>query len=551
LVRTKQVLDQMVYVSGACRALQEAQETFGVDFDYDEFSKYEQDDYEEEDDEEDEYEEDEEGERRRRPKKTARKKPTKKSIFEVYEPSELKRGFFTDLDNEIRNTDIPERMQIREVAITAVPEDSMELDIEAEWIYKQAFCKATVSNMDANLTAEARERQKKGPQTVGKIRKALDFMRNQQLEVPFIAFYRKEYVQPELNINDLWKVYKYDAKWCQLKTRKENLMALFEKMRSYQLDQIMKDPDAPIPENVRLIRDSDIDRLNSVQTAEELQDVHNHFVLYYASDLPAMHAAWKTKEKERKKQERRAARLKLIAESEDGADIPDELEEEQDDEPEPETLKYANRSGSYALCTKAGLDALAKKFGLSPEHFAENLRDNYQRHEVEQEPVEPPDVARQFVSVKFATVEEVLQAAKYMVALQIAREPLVRKCVREVFFERAKMTVRPTKKGMKVIDETHNCYSMKYIKDKPVRDLTGDQFLKLTLAEEENLLTVTINENIEGNTSGSYIDEVKQLYIRVRGMNAMIFLWTVGFRTSSARTSRTGTPSGWSASRGR
>lgn len=46
-------------------ALQEAQETFGVDFDYDEFSKYEQDDYEEEEEEEeDEYEEDEVGERR-------------------------------------------------------------------------------------------------------------------------------------------------------------------------------------------------------------------------------------------------------------------------------------------------------------------------------------------------------------------------------------------------------------------------------------------------------------------------------------------------------
>ena len=407
-------------------------------------------------------------------------------------------------------------MQIREVPITSVPEDSTELDVEAEWIYKQAFCKSTVSNMDANLTAEARERQKKGPQTVGKIRKALDFMRNQQLEVPFIAFYRKEYVQPELNINDLWKVYKYDAKWCQLKSRKENLMALFEKMRSYQLDQIMKNPDAPIPENVRLIRDSDIDRLNTVQTAEELQDVHNHFVLYYASDLPAMHAAWRLKEKERKKQEKRAARLKLIAESEDGADIPEEPDDDMDDEPEPETLKYANRSGSYTLCTKAGLDALAKRFGLTPEHFAENLRDNYQRHEVEQEPVEPPDVARQFLCSKFSTVDEVLQAAKYMVALQIAREPLVRKCVREVFFERAKMTVRPTKKGMKVIDETHNCYSMKYIKDKPVRDLTGDQFLKLTLAEEENLLTVTINEHVEGNTSSSYIDEVKQLYIRVR-----------------------------------
>lgn len=70
----------------------------------------------------------------------------------------------------------------------------------------------------------------------------------------------------------------------------------------------MKDIDAPIPDNMRVMKDSDIERLKNVQTAEELQDVHNHFVLYYAPDLPAMHAAWRTKEKERKKQEKRAAR---------------------------------------------------------------------------------------------------------------------------------------------------------------------------------------------------------------------------------------------------
>nr|XP_023025243.1 transcription elongation factor SPT6 isoform X1 [Leptinotarsa decemlineata]XP_023025244.1 transcription elongation factor SPT6 isoform X2 [Leptinotarsa decemlineata] len=496
-------------------ALQEAQETFGVDFDYDEFSKYDQDEYDEsEEDEEDEYEEDDEGERRRRSKKAAKKKPTKKSIFEVYEPSELKRGFFTDLDNEIRNTDIPERMQLRDVPVTSVPDDSSELDDEAEWIYKQAFCKPSVSNMDANLSPEARDKMKKGPQTIVKIRKALDFIRNQQLEVPFIAFYRKEYVQPELNINDLWKVYRFDAKWCQLKTRKENMLRLFEKMRSYQLDILMKDPDAPIPDNVRVMKDSDIEQLKNVQTPEELNDVHNHFILYYAADLPAMHAAWRIKDKEEKKRAKREARMKLIAESEEGADIPEEVEEVEDDEPEPETLKYANRSGSYSLCVKAGLDGLTKKFGLTPEHFAENLRDNYQRHEVDQEHVEPLEIAKEFISPKFSTVEEVLQAAKYMVALQIAREPLVRKCVRETFYERAKMNVVPTKKGQKEIDESHNCYSMKYVKNKPVRDLTGDQFLKLCLAEEEHLLTISINETIEGNTSGSYIDEVKQLYIK-------------------------------------
>lgn len=85
-------------------------------------------------------------------------------------------------------------------------------------------------------------------------------------------------------------------------------MALFEKMRSYQLDELMKDPDAPISDNIRVMKDSDIERLKNVQTNEELQDVHNHFILYYANDLPAMHASWRIKEKERRKAERRAAR---------------------------------------------------------------------------------------------------------------------------------------------------------------------------------------------------------------------------------------------------
>jgi transcription elongation factor SPT6 len=47
---------------------------------------------------------------------------------------------------------------------------------------------------------------------INRIKEAINFMRNQRLEVPFIAFYRKEYVEPELNIKDLWKVWQYDEK---------------------------------------------------------------------------------------------------------------------------------------------------------------------------------------------------------------------------------------------------------------------------------------------------------------------------------------------------
>lgn len=53
---------------------------------------------------------------------------------------------------------------------------------------------------------------------------------------------------------------------------------------------------------------------------------------------------------------------------------------------------------------------------------------------------------------------DVLKAVKFMVSTQISREPLVRKVLREAFFERAKLNVIPTKKGIKEIDENHPCF---------------------------------------------------------------------------------------------
>jgi transcription elongation factor SPT6 len=79
--------------------LQEAQDIFGVDFDYEDFN---QEGEEYEDDEEEEYE-DEEGIRKTR-KKTGvvvKKKSQRKTIYDVYEPSELERGHFTDFDEKV------------------------------------------------------------------------------------------------------------------------------------------------------------------------------------------------------------------------------------------------------------------------------------------------------------------------------------------------------------------------------------------------------------------------------------------------------------------
>ena len=52
----------------------------------------------------------------------------------------------------------------------------------------------------------------KPPSAVPKIREALNFMRNHYFEVPFIANYRREYVEPELDIHDLWTIWRSDEK---------------------------------------------------------------------------------------------------------------------------------------------------------------------------------------------------------------------------------------------------------------------------------------------------------------------------------------------------
>ncbi|GAB6026482.1 hypothetical protein CHUAL_012908 [Chamberlinius hualienensis] len=641
-------------------ALQQAQDIFGVDFDFKEFDAYGEE-YDEEVEDLDYEEEEVEDEMRRRPKKQVRKKHTRKSIFEVYEPSELERGHFTEKDNEIRAADIPERFQLRGVPVTTA--EDPELEEEAEWIYKFAFCTSTISTQEIDMKFTRKEaaavvsslsafdklavnsqskssdddgdwdteipetgvkaetstgdgdgdgerwddvidtkssikkksskddnddwdagideidkKESSSPQhpsddhetgkdesetwdevmpeasddtrkkasdgeddwnaeipgasatgksattsptkkqptnweedkkkinSINKIKEALNFMRNQHLEVPFIAFYRKEYVEPELNIDDLWKIYSWDEKWCQLRTRKLGLLRLFDKMQSYQCDEIVSARDQPLSDDARILSDEDLERVKGIQSFEELRDVYIHFMLYYGQDVPKMQEMYARKKQIEKRQT-------ILDENNE------EVEVQEEEAPTETKIKKAKKSDGYTLCRNAGLAGMVKKFGLTAAQFGENLRDNYQRNEVEQYPMDPLEAAQEHICKAFPTADAVLEGARYMLATQLAREPLVRKVIRETYFERAKLCVKATDKGIKEIDENHCCYSMKYVRNKPVKELKGEQFLKLTMAESEKLLKISISIDMQSRDGGSssllsYIDEIKQLFYR-------------------------------------
>lgn len=88
-------------------------------------------------------------------------------------------------------------------------------------------------------------------------------------------------------------------------------------------------------------------RVRSLETMEELQDVYQHFLLYYSQDLPKVKAAIKVA----RKKQRELRRLEREA---NGAEE-DDADDDVDDDAADTALKHATRKSGYAMCIEAGL----------------------------------------------------------------------------------------------------------------------------------------------------------------------------------------------------
>lgn len=131
-------------------------------------------------------------------------------------------------------------------------------------------------------------------------------------------------------------------------------------------------------------------------------------------------------------------------------------------------------TAAFEVAHRAGIAGLVSRFGLSAVQFADNVRDQYMRHEVDQCPMLPLDAAADFVCPQFSSPSAALCAARYMLAFQISREPVVRQLSRRLISSQAVISLTPTQKGFKVIDEGNPLFSVKFLKNKPVLDLMGD-----------------------------------------------------------------------------
>ncbi|KRY89558.1 Transcription elongation factor SPT6 [Trichinella pseudospiralis] len=447
-------------------ALEEARDLFGVDFNVGEFFADDDVADEEDYDEDDDYEEAGEDEELRQMRiASRRRRHNKHTLLEEIEPVELQRRYLLDEDKRIQLEDRPERFQLRSVPVTeAEPE---ELLAEAKWIFKTVFnCRS--------LSCQEERSASKSNSALERIREVLGFIRNMDYEVPFIAFYRKEHVQPYLKMKDLWKIYHCDEQWCSFREKKQLLRKQLERMREYQLK--LKQEHNTSDEVIcgREVRDGDFDVLSSADTVDELNDWYAFFSLHYSR-------LYRTRTNEMIDLERTGK------------------------------FKMATGQSQYTQLLEIGLGDLADKFGLTAEQFAENLEVGYCRNEVTQLSQSPHEIAEQYiVGFLLPNVDSVLKGAKWMVAMRFGRNPIVRKIVREQYRQRVTVSVRATMHGRSLIDEAHPLYTCKYLKNKPVRLLKNDEYLRLKEAEENYLIKMTFSMDGSESKRSTYYNELLQ-----------------------------------------
>ena len=259
---------------------------------------------------------------------------------------------------------------------------------------------------------------------------------------------------------DIHKIFRWDEKYMKFLKKKNALRLLFNRMQDYQYDMVEAGEQ---PAGFRALKPEDMDKIDNCLTMEELEDHFEHFQLYHGRDVQKMNEA-------------------LIK----------SRENEHEYDGESKGLKQSQRNTDYNMCLKNNLHLVAKEFGLSPEQFAEHVKDEFASHDILQEQENPESFAATYITDQFDTPEKVLRGARYMAAQQLACEPEIRKKVRKDFEYRAQITTRLTKKGEKYIDEDHGLWGMRFLEDKPIQTLKRSQFIQLVNGEQDKLIEMKI-----------------------------------------------------------
>ncbi|KAJ4884138.1 global transcription factor group B1 [Raphanus sativus] len=406
-------------------------------------------------------------------------------LEDEFEPTILSEKYMTGKDDEIRQVDIPERMQISEDSTGSPPVDELSIEEESNWIYAQL----------TSLLKDPDGLHIFGGQgfSVNKddIAKFLELHHVQKLEIPFIAMYRKEQCRSLLDSSDisdldtekkaetkwhkvLWMIQDLDKKWLLLRKRKTALHGYYTKRFEEESRRVYDENRLNLNQ---YLFESVMKSLKVAETEREVDDVDSKFNLHF----PA---------------------------GEVGVD--------------EGQYKRPKRKSQYSICSKAGLWEVANKFGYSAEQLGLALSLEKLVDELEDAKETPEEMAMNFVCAMFENSQAVLKGARHMAAVEISCEPSVKKYVRGIYMENAVVSTSPTAEGNGIIDSFHQFAGVKWLREKPLSKFEGAQWLLIQKAEEEKLLQVTFK--LPENYMNKLVSDCYEHYLSV-GVSKYAQLW--------------------------
>ncbi|CAM0954847.1 unnamed protein product [Alopecurus aequalis] len=384
-------------------------------------------------------------------------------LEDEFEPFILAEKYMTPKDEQIKENDVPERIQLSEELTGYPPDDITRREEESVWIYNQL-------TGDGFLSFFGNERENKEIEQAD-IVNVLAMLHVNKFEIPFIAMYRKELCpsllnhdaheqeneermskkeneerRPEMKWHKLlWAVQTLDRKWLLLQKRKLALQIYYEKRFEEEKRRI---DDVTRQTLNRQLYYSIIEALQDAKSEKEVEDVDAKFNLHFP---------------------------------------PGEVEE-------LGQFKRPKRKSLYSICHKAGLWEVANQFGRSAEQLGHHLTLERmpEAGELDSGKDSPEDVAANFTCAMFETPQDVLRGARHMAAVEIGCEPIVRKHIRSIFMNKAVLSTKPTPEGNLSIDSYHQLSGVKWLREKPLNKFLDGQWLLIQKAEEEKLLKVTI-----------------------------------------------------------
>ncbi|KAI5427478.1 Transcription elongation factor spt6, variant 3 [Lathyrus oleraceus] len=405
-------------------------------------------------------------------------------LEDEFEPIVLSEKYMTENDDRIRESDIPERMQISEESTGAPPLDESSIGEEGQWIVTQL--KSGAVPWIPKLDSGSKKDDKEGlPIDKDDIVRFLELHHVQKLDIPFIAMYRKEEClsllkdleRPEAGNDNydknnktptlkwhkiLWALQDLDRKWLLLQKRKSALQLYYNKRFEEESRRVYDETRLNLN---RQLFESVMRSLKEAESEREVDDVDSKFNLHFPP-------------------------------GEAGVD--------------EGQYKRPKRKSMYSTFSKAGLWEVASRFGSSSEQIGLCLS-VVKLHEFIDPKETPEEVASNFTCAMYDTPEEVLKCARHMAAVEISCEPSIKKYVRNHFIDHAVVSTSPTADGNITIDSFHQFSGVKWLREKPLCKFEDAQWLLIQKAEEDKLIQVTIK--LPEENLNKVIDQFNEYYI--------------------------------------